>query len=179
MENENQPEYERSNADARNRNTASTDVCRHCKHCGAPLPKDALVCPSCGEPSEEIKFCKHCGKAIPKNAVICTFRGRQVEDLQGANQPPQIVINNDNNNANNNANTNVNRNTNTAVPQGTPKNKWVAFFLCLFFGCFGAHKFYEGKTGMGILYLFTAGLFGIGWFIDCITLLFKPNPYIP
>lgn len=148
MENENQPEYERGNADAQNRSTASTDVCRHCKHCG---------------------------KAIPKNAVICTFCGRQVEDLQGANQPPQIVINNDNNNAN----TNVNRNTNTAVPQGTPKNKWVAFFLCLFFGCFGAHKFYEGKIGTGILYLFTAGLFGIGWLIDCISLLFKPNPYIP
>ena len=60
---------------------------------------------------------------------------------------------------------------------GVWKNKWVAFFLCLFFGIFGAHKFYEGKIGMGILYLFTFGLFGIGWFIDCIVLLFKPNPY--
>lgn len=128
MENENQPEYERSNADTQNRSTASTDVCRHCKHCGAPLPKDALVCPSCGEPTEEIKFCKHCGKAIPKNAVICTFCGRQVEDLQGANQPPQIVINNDNNNAN----TNVNRNTNTAVPQGTPKINGLHFFCACF-----------------------------------------------
>ena len=38
-------------------------------------------------------------------------------------------------------------------------------------------KFYEGKIGMGILYLFTAGFFGIGVLIDFITLLFKPNPY--
>ena len=30
---------------------------------------------------------------------------------------------------------------------------------------------------MGILYLFTFGLFGIGWFIDLIALLFKPNHY--
>lgn len=57
------------------------------------------------------------------------------------------------------------------------KNKWVSFLLCLFLGYLGAHKFYEGKVGMGILYLFTGGLFGIGWFIDCIVLLCKPNPY--
>ena len=30
---------------------------------------------------------------------------------------------------------------------------------------------------MGILYLLTVGLFGIGWFIDCLVLLFKSNPY--
>ncbi len=59
----------------------------------------------------------------------------------------------------------------------TPRNKWVAFFLCLFLGLVGAHKFYEGKAGMGVLYIFTVGLFGIGWFADCIVLLCKPNPY--
>lgn len=60
---------------------------------------------------------------------------------------------------------------------GRPKNKWVALCLCFFVGFFGAHKFYEGKIGMGILYIFTSALFGIGWFIDLIRLLFKPNPY--
>lgn len=59
------------------------------------------------------------------------------------------------------------------------KSKWVSFFLCLFFGMFGAHKFYEGRILMGILYIFTGGLVGIGVIIDLIILLFKPNPYYP
>ncbi len=57
------------------------------------------------------------------------------------------------------------------------RNKWVAFFLCLFLGFLGAHKFYEGKAGLGILYILTIGLFGIGVFIDLIVILCKPNPY--
>ena len=52
-----------------------------------------------------------------------------------------------------------------------------SLLLCFFLGFVGGHKFYEGKVGMGILYLFTAGLCGIGVLIDFITLLFKPNPY--
>ena len=65
----------------------------------------------------------------------------------------------------------------TDLGQLRQKNKWVSFALCLFLGCFGAHKFYEGKIGMGILYLFTCGLFYIGWIVDCFVLLCKPNPY--
>ena len=87
-----------------------------------------------------------------------------------ANNQPNIVINNTNENVN--ANTNVN-----AIAGVRMVNKWVAFFLCLFLGFLGAHKFYEGKIGMGILYLFTCGLFGIGWFVSLISILTKPNPY--
>ena len=57
------------------------------------------------------------------------------------------------------------------------RSKWVALVLCFFLGWLGAHKFYEGKAGMGVLYLLTLGLFGIGVLIDFIVLLFKPNPY--
>lgn len=60
---------------------------------------------------------------------------------------------------------------------GRMKDKWIAFLLCLFLGGIGAHKFYEGRIGQGILYLLTVGLFGIGWLIDTIILLCKPNPY--
>jgi TM2 domain-containing membrane protein YozV len=56
-------------------------------------------------------------------------------------------------------------------------SKWVAFFWCLFFGVFGFHKFYEGKIGMGILYLLTFGFMGIGVCIDLLVLLFRPRKY--
>ena len=58
------------------------------------------------------------------------------------------------------------------------KNKWVSWILCVFLGFLGAHKFYEGKTGEGFLYLFTIGLCGVGWIVDIFILLLKPNPYM-
>lgn len=119
------------------------------------------------------KFCKHCGAQIPNDAVLCTHCGRQVEELKGNNEQPQIVINN----ANTNSNVNQNTNTNVGVVGGHAKNKWVAFVLCLFAGFLGAHKFYEGKIVMGILYIFTFGLCGFGVIVDLIIILTKPNPY--
>lgn len=113
------------------------------------------------------KFCKYCGSKIPEDAVMCTHCGRQVEQLKS--EQPQVVVNN--------TNTNVNSNVNTGMGRGNERNKWVALILCVCLGFLGAHKFYEGKSGMGIVYLFTMGLFGIGIFADFISLLFKPNPY--
>lgn len=124
------------------------------------------------ETAVKTKFCKHCGGKIPEAAVICTLCGCQVEEMKHAEQPSVVI-----NNSNSSVNTNTNANVNGSVYGMRMRNKWVAFLLCLFLGYFGAHKFYEGKAGTGILYLFTCGLFGIGWFIDCINLLFKPNPY--
>ncbi|MDE6124608.1 MAG: NINE protein, partial [Eubacterium sp.] len=100
------------------------------------------------------KFCKYCGSKIQEDAIVCTACGRQVEQInQNTVVQPNIIINNDN----------INTNTNTVFTgMRRPKNKWVAFCLCLFLGVLGAHKFYEGKTGLGILYICTGGLCGIG-----------------
>lgn len=45
--------------------------------------------------------------------------------------------------------------------------------FCIFGGWFGLHKFIEKKTKVGVLYLFTLGLCGIGWIVDCIIYLVK------
>ena len=51
------------------------------------------------------------------------------------------------------------------------KSNACACLLCLFLGFLGAHRFYVGKVGSGILYLLTAGVFGIGWVIDFLVIL--------
>ncbi|MDD4110122.1 MAG: TM2 domain-containing protein [Clostridia bacterium] len=50
-------------------------------------------------------------------------------------------------------------------------NRWVLAIICFFFGVLGIHRFVVGKIGTGVLYLLTAGLFGIGLIIDFVMLL--------
>lgn len=55
------------------------------------------------------------------------------------------------------------------VGSGKVVNKLTYVLLAIFVGWLGFHKFYAGKTGSGIIYMFTVGLFGIGWFIDIVV----------
>jgi TM2 domain-containing membrane protein YozV len=51
-----------------------------------------------------------------------------------------------------------------------PLNYTIAWVFLTFLGMFGVHRFYLGKWGTGLLYLFTLGLFGIGVIYDFWTL---------
>lgn len=51
------------------------------------------------------------------------------------------------------------------------KNRLVALLLCFFLGYLGIHRFYVGKIGTGILWLLTAGIFGIGYVVDLILII--------
>lgn len=109
-----------------------------------------MKCPNCNEEVTS-RFCSYCGSEMPKEQNSKTVNGN-------------VIINNYYGNL-------------EEKGAKKAKNKWISFLLCLFLGIFGFHKFYEGKIAMGIIYLFTVGFFGIGWFVDCIIILLKPNPY--
>ena len=51
-----------------------------------------------------------------------------------------------------------------------PKDVGVAYLFWFFFGVFGVHHFYLGKTVRGVVWLLTGGLLGIGLLVDLFTL---------
>jgi TM2 domain-containing membrane protein YozV len=46
------------------------------------------------------------------------------------------------------------------------RNKGIAYVLWFFLGFMGIHRMYCGKWITGFVWLFTCGVFGIGWFLD-------------
>ena len=122
-------------------------MAKFCVNCGKKLEDDFACCPECGT------FCN----GAPQQKAQTTQQYTQ-NTQQNYNQASAAA-------------------TTSNAPAANMLDKWVAILLLVFLGGFGAHKFYEGKMGLGILYLFTGALFGIGWIVDLITLLGKPDKY--
>ena len=56
------------------------------------------------------------------------------------------------------------------IPIST-KSRTAAAILCFFLGVLGVHRFYVGKVGTGVIWLFTIGMFGIGAIVDFILIV--------
>ncbi|HEV8613437.1 MAG TPA: TM2 domain-containing protein [Gemmatimonadales bacterium] len=56
------------------------------------------------------------------------------------------------------------------VAASSDKSRAVALALCIPLGVFGAHRFYVGKIGTGLLQLCTLGGLGLWWLYDLITI---------
>jgi len=68
------------------------------------------------------------------------------------------------------------------VTNTSDKSKVKALILCIALGWMGAHYFYVGRVGKGLLYLCTMGLMGIGWLLDIFKILsggFRDNVGAP
>lgn len=127
-----------------------------------------MFCQNCGaQINDQARFCEHCGTSIgtqqapPQQPQAPQYQQPQYQQPQYYPQQPVINV----------VNTNTNVNKNSFGYGYVRKNKWVTFFLCLFLGYLGAHRFYVGKVGTGIIWLFTGGLGFIGWIIDLIVIL--------
>jgi len=102
--------------------------------------------------NEKVGFCSECGSAIQPNSKFCPKCGKNVVFLNS--EPNTASI----------------HNTTNSHPNGHGKKNWlVTFFLSFLLGGLGAHRFYTGKIGTGVLMLFTIGGFGLWWLIDFIT----------
>ena len=63
--------------------------------------------------------------------------------------------------------------------QRVAKDELVGVLLAFFLGTFGAHRFYMGQTGLGILYLlfFWTGIPAIVGFIECFLMPGRVRAY--
>lgn len=101
--------------------------------------------------------CKSCGAPVENG--VCTYCGQRV----GEDPIQQAAA------SNMQAQSNISK---ESLYPSSRCNKGVALVLCIFLGFMGAHYFYVKKTGMGLLYLFTVGLFYFGWIIDIFRIAF-------
>ena len=112
--------------------------------------------------------CSSCGADNPDGVLYCEACGAH---MQTASQDPNTYYENQQHYQQPAPNQNYHY---YHVEQTTkvisPCNRWLAFVLCLFLGYIGIHRFYVGKIGTGLLYVFTCGLFGIGTLVDLILI---------
>ncbi len=121
-----------------------------CPQCGAPIDPGATECKFCGEKLAQQQVNRQMnqqyGQPQPQQYGQPQPQSQQYGQPQPVQQPqPQTVY----------IQQPVQQPVYTTAinPAWPVKSKIAAGLLAIFLGGFGIHKFYLGKTGMGILYL--------------------------
>lgn len=112
--------------------------------------------------------CQACGTENPEGRINCEACGAPLGDNYQTEYRQQVSYNTNQYNQQPYVNQGYYQNPQMQVI--SPCNRWLAFVLCLFLGYIGIHRFYVGKVGTGLLYVFTCGLFGIGTLVDLILI---------
>ena len=129
-----------------------------------------MQCPKCGAQVNG-KFCEYCGSELPKNQPNTINSNNShttvINNYYRTETPPYHNIQNQ---PYQNRTYNIPSYQDEFYDEASEKSKISALLLAVFLGYFGAHQFYAGKTTMGILYIFTMGLWGIGWIVDIVRI---------
>ena len=130
-----------------------------------------MRCPSCGA-NVDSAYCGYCGTKMPIERVETqSINGDHVVINNYYYQQPSSGEAQAPSSRSMGPETAAYVNVNVSYPNVSGKSRLVALLLFLFLGIFGAHRFYVGRYLLGVLYFFTIGLFGIGYFVDLILIL--------
>ena len=115
---------------------------------------------------EVYKFkCKSCGspeyEKIDKHTYQCVYCGNREEIIQKTVE--KIIIKE--------VMSEEDRMSNIAKKKEAFISALINLIIVVGLGMFGVHKFLKGKILLGIIYICSYGLFGIGLFIDAIKAL--------
>lgn len=117
-----------------------------------------------------MRYCPNCGTASGESQRFCSNCGFPLEAPQQTNRQPGEQYNRADASQEQQYYHGTPPYAQTNAPVQSPKSRLVTLLLAICVGGLGVHRFYVGKTGSGIAWLLTGGLFGVGFVVDLIQI---------
>lgn len=107
-----------------------------------------------------MRKCEYCGTPLPYDVDRCPGCGARCEIVK---DPAKTTFSERINVATDKLAKKLSANNNRAA------RAIAMFVVCLCFGMIGVHRFMEGKIVTGLLWMFTGGLFLVGYIVDAVN----------